>query len=76
MKSNQVMDYKKLFSEMAHELQHIEDIGKVATYIVSERKLRFFPSMFRDISPKPLCGILSRVYERLFASPIRAMSWV
>ncbi len=32
MKSDQVMDYKELFSEMAQELHHMEDVGQVATY--------------------------------------------
>ena len=40
------------------------------SYIVSERKHRFFSAMFRDIFPKPLFGILSRAHDRLFSSSL------
>ena len=39
MKSDQGLDYKKLFSEMVFELRHIKDIGHVASYIPELRNV-------------------------------------
>lgn len=42
MKSDQVIDFHTLFSEMALELQHMDDVGQVASYI---------PEL-RDVDPR------------------------
>ncbi len=39
MKSDQRLDYKKLFSEMAVELRHLKDIGHLASYIPELRNV-------------------------------------
>lgn len=50
------MDYPKLFSEMALELQHIEEVGQVATYI---------PEL-RDVDPKKFGIHLTTIHNQRY----------